>query len=58
MNNSKGISEEKFPDRKCFYRSTKDKTTGDNGEKLDSHITHLNLRPFTQFQPKIRTTKL
>ena len=40
MKNSKRFSEEKFPDRKCFYRSTDDGTTGDNGEKLDSHVSY------------------
>ena len=29
-----------MPDRKCFYRSVKDRTTGDNGKKLNGHITH------------------
>ena len=24
----------------CFYSSVKDETTGDNGEKLDGHISH------------------
>ena len=26
-------------DRECFYSSVKDGTTGDNGKKLDSHIS-------------------
>ena len=25
--------------KKCFYSSVKDGTTGDNGEKLDGHIS-------------------
>ena len=29
-----------MPDRKCFYRSKKDGTTGDDGKKLDGHISH------------------
>ena len=29
-----------MPDRKCFYGSVKDGTTGDNGEKLDGHISN------------------
>ena len=28
-----------MPDREYFYSSVKDRTTGDNGEKLDSHIS-------------------
>ena len=27
------------PDKKCFHSSVKDVTTGNNGEKLDGHIT-------------------
>ena len=38
MDSFKRFGEKKFPDRKCFYCSVKDRTTGDNGEKLDSHI--------------------
>ena len=33
-------NEEKLPDKECFYSSVKDGTTGDNGEKLDSHISN------------------
>ena len=32
------FGEEKLPDKKCFYSSVKDETTGDNDEKLDGHI--------------------
>ena len=32
------FDEEKLPDKKCFYGSVKDGTTGDNGKKLDGHI--------------------
>ena len=38
MNSFKRFNEEKLPDKKCFYSSVKDGTTGDNGEKLDAHI--------------------
>ena len=34
------FSEDKLPDRKCFYNSVKDKTTDDNGKKLDGHISN------------------
>ena len=29
-----------MPDKKCFYSSVKDGTTGHNGKKLDSHISN------------------
>ena len=28
-----------FPDKECFYSSAKDGTTGDNGKKVDVHIS-------------------
>ena len=40
MGSFKRFGEEKFPDRECFYGSVKDRTTGDNGEKLDGHINN------------------
>ena len=39
MTSFKRFSEEKLPGKKCFYRSLKDGTTGDNGGKSDGHIT-------------------
>ena len=39
MHSFKKFSEEKLPDKKCFYSSVKDGTTGDNGKKLDGHIS-------------------
>ena len=33
------INEEELPDKKCFYSSVKDGTTGHNGETLDGHIS-------------------
>ena len=36
----KKFSEEQLPDKKFFYGSVKDGTTGDNGKKLDSHISN------------------
>ena len=36
----KRFSEEKLPNKKCFYSSVKDGTTGNNGEKLDCHISN------------------
>ena len=38
MGSFKRLSEEKLPDKKCFYNSKKNGTTGDNGQKLDGHI--------------------
>ena len=39
MDSFKRFSEEILPDRECFYSSAKDRTTGDNGGKLDGHIS-------------------
>ena len=39
MNSFKRFSEEKLPDKVCFYRSVKDGTTGDNGEKLNGRMS-------------------
>ena len=39
MNSFGRFSKEKLPDRKCFYISLKDGTTGHNGEKLNGCIT-------------------
>ena len=30
--------EKKLSDKKCFYRSMKNRTTGDNGEELDGQL--------------------
>ena len=35
----KRFSEEKLPDKECFYSSAKDGTTDDNSEKFDGHIS-------------------
>ena len=42
MDSVKRFREEKLSNKKCFYRSVKDGTTDDNGEKLDSHISDEN----------------
>ena len=39
MNSYKIFSEERLSDKKYLYRSLKDKTTGDNGEKLNGHVS-------------------
>ena len=38
MKSFETFSKDKLPDKKWFYRSSKDITTGDNGEKLNCHI--------------------
>ena len=40
LDSFKRFNEEKLSNRECFYSSVKDETTGDNGEKLDGHISH------------------
>ena len=40
MNSFKIFTEEKLPDKKYFYNSVKDETTGDNGKILDGHISN------------------
>ena len=42
MDNFKRFSKEKLPDKKYFYSSVKERTTGDNGEKLYGHISNKN----------------
>ena len=39
MNSFKRFCGGKLPDNQCFKRSLKDGTTGDNGVKLNGHIT-------------------
>ena len=39
MHSFRRFGEDKLPDRECFYNSVKDGTIGDNGEKLDGHIS-------------------
>ena len=43
MGSFKRFSKEKLPDKECFYSSVKDETFGDNGEKLDGHISYGRL---------------
>ena len=42
MDSFQRFGEEKLPDRECFYNSVKDRTTDDNGKKLDGHISDEN----------------
>ena len=39
MKSFKRFSEEKLPDKECFCSSVKNGTTGDNGKKLDGHVS-------------------
>ena len=39
MNSFKRFSDDKLPDKKCFCRFLKNGTTGDDGKKLDGHIS-------------------
>ena len=36
----KRFYQEKLPDKKCFYRSLKDRTSDDKSEKLNGHISY------------------
>ena len=40
MDGFKRFNEQKLPDKKCFYSSVKERTTYDNGKKLDGHISN------------------
>ena len=40
MNSFRRFNEEKLRDKKCFYSSVKDGKTGDNGKKLDGHLSN------------------
>ena len=40
MDSFERFSEKKLPDKKSFFRSLKDGATGDDGKKLDGHITN------------------
>ena len=39
MNSLERFSEKKLPDKNHFYRSLRDGTNNDKGQKLDGHIT-------------------
>ena len=39
MDSFKRFGEEKLPDKERFYSSVKDKKAGDNGKKVDGHIS-------------------
>ena len=45
MNSFERFSEKKLPDKEYFYGSLKDGATGDNGEKLDDHVSDKEYLP-------------
>ena len=40
MDSFKRFNQEKLTDKQCFCRYVKDEKTGENGEKLNGHISH------------------
>ena len=48
MKSFKRFSEEKLPDKVCFYSSLKDGTTGDNCKKLDGHVNDKDYLTFNK----------
>ena len=48
MDNFKRFSEEKLPDWKNFYNFVRDGKTGDNGEKLNGHISNEDYLMFNK----------
>ena len=48
MDNFKRFSEEKLPDWKYFYNFVRDGKTGDNGEKLNGHISNEDYLMFNK----------
>ena len=49
MGSFERFSEEKFPDKECFYCFVKDGSTGDSGEKLDCQISNEDYLTATKF---------
>ena len=53
---SKDLVKKKLPDKTCFNRSLKNGTTGDNGEKLNDHVSdkeHLKcIKTWNKFNMK------
>ena len=49
MDSFERFSGKKVPVKKHFYRSLKDGTTNDKGEKLDGHITNEEYLTFFKF---------
>ena len=52
MNSLKRFSEKELPDKECFYSSVKDKTTGDNGKKLDGHKSNEDYLTYNKIWTK------
>ena len=52
MDSFKRFNEDKMLDKECFYRSVKDGKTGEDGKKLDGHISdeeYLTRKKFGRF---------
>ena len=58
MDSFKRFSEEKLPDKKCFYSFVKDGTTGDNGETLDGHINNEDYLKFKKIWNEFNTNNM
>ena len=48
MGSFKRFREEKLPDKKSFHSSVKDGTTGNNGKKLDGHISDKDVQKYLE----------
>ena len=48
MGSFKRFGEEKLPDKKSFHSSVKDGTTGNNGKKLDGHISDKDVQKYLE----------
>ena len=49
MGSFKRFGEEKLPDKKSFHSSVKDGTTGNNGKKLDGHISDKDVQKYLEW---------
>ena len=55
MKKVKRFNEEKLPDKNCFHSSVKERTAGDNGEKLDGPINDEGYLTCTKMLKILRT---
>ena len=58
VNSFTRFSEEKLPDKKCFYSFVKDETTGDNNEKLDGHKSNEDYSTCNKIQNEFNTKNI
>ena len=52
------VLKEKILDKECFYRPLKDGTTGDNGEKLNGHISDKQYLTYIKISNKLSMKNL